>query len=147
MYKYEIKSTLLMDATTATPITGARVAYSLVKGTGLFETGDMWREKAVAFYLDKSNRPLGYYVISEGCTDKTNIDIAPVVKVALEKLASGVILCHNHPSGNPTPSQADICETTKLRKALDLFGIQLIDHIILAESVWYSFSEETTRKA
>ena len=56
--------------------------------------------------------------------------------------AAAVILAHNHPSGSPSPSAADIKETTKLKSALDTFSISLVDHIIFAEGRYYSFADE-----
>ena len=53
---------------------------------------------------------------------------------------------HNHPSGNPAPSASDMNETNKLKKACDIFDISLLDHIILADTTYYSFAEETQNK-
>ena len=58
---------------------------------------------------------------------------------------TAIILFHNHPSGNPLPSKADITETEKLKKACDLFEISLLDHIIIAEDSFYSFADETRK--
>ena len=61
-------------------------------------------------------------------------------------LPTAIILFHNHPSGTPAPSVADINETNKLRKACDIFDISLLDHIILTDESYYSFAEETQNK-
>ena len=61
-------------------------------------------------------------------------------------LAKAIILFHNHPSGNPAPSASDMNETNKLKKACDIFDISLLDHIILADTTYYSFAEETQNK-
>ena len=67
-----------------------------------------------------------------------------IVKAALEMSASGVIMAHNHPSGNPLPGKADITITKSLKTALDTFDIHLIDHIVIADGSYYSFADETT---
>ena len=66
-----------------------------------------------------------------------------ITKAALDTFSSGVILCHNHPSGSPKPSKADVDTTERLRKALQLFDISLIDHIILTEDNAFYFSSES----
>lgn len=76
----------------------------------------------------------------------TIIDTKMIVKAALDTFSSGVILCHNHPSGNPRPSQADIRETEKLQKGLDFFSMRLLDHIILTEDNAFYFSSNTSKK-
>ena len=57
-------------------------------------------------------------------------------------MACGVILVHTHPSGNPLPSKADIEKTEELRQALNIFEIELLDHIIIGDNQYYSFSDE-----
>jgi DNA repair protein RadC len=63
------------------------------------------------------------------------------MKAALEKLASSIIICHNHPSGNPKPSEQDIKITQKLKEAAKVFEISLLDHIIVTDSECYSFAD------
>ena len=70
------------------------------------------------------------------------IDIKLVSKYAIESLCSGVIVAHNHPSGNTNPSNEDILITNKIKQALNIFDIQLMDHIILTEDSYYSFADE-----
>ena len=65
-----------------------------------------------------------------------------IIKNALEMLASGIILVHNHPSGNPQPGACDIKQTGILKKAAETFDISLLDHIIIADDRFYSFAEE-----
>ena len=77
--------------------------------------------------------------------DSTTMDIKMITKAALDTFSSGVILCHNHPSGSPKPSKADVDTTERLRKALQLFDISLIDHIILTEDNAFYFSSESCK--
>jgi len=103
---------------------------------------EMWREKAFALFLDKKKRLLSRLLISVGTSDSTAIDTRLVVKAALDSLASGVILTHNHPSGDPTPGGADLTETKRLRQALESMDITLCDHIIIGDDEAYSMSVE-----
>ena len=70
------------------------------------------------------------------------VDTRKIVRTALDENASFVILFHNHPSGDPSPSKADIAETHKLQKALQVFDLKLTDHIIVSDAKFFSFSEE-----
>ena len=63
------------------------------------------------------------------------------MKKAVENLASGLVVCHNHPSGNNNPSESDIQITQKIREAGTLLDVQLLDHIIIAGSAYYSFAD------
>ena len=69
-----------------------------------------------------------------------------MLRQSLLNNAGGIILLHNHPSGDSRPSQADIRFTDKLRQACSLMGINLVDHIIVAEESFFSFCEEKTFK-
>ena len=85
-------------------------------------------------------------IITVGTIKSTQIDHRRIIKEALLTNATAIILFHNHPSGTPAPSVADINETNKLRKACDIFDISLLDHIILTDESYYSFAEETQNK-
>lgn len=92
--------------------------------------------------LNSANNVLSSIRISTGTVRTCPIDAARISKAAIIAGATGVILAHNHPSGSPSPSTADIKETTKLKSALDTFNISLVDHIIFAEDRYYSFADE-----
>jgi DNA repair protein RadC len=70
------------------------------------------------------------------------VDVKAILRRALDRKATGVILVHNHPSGNALPGQADIRQTGILRKALQTCEINLLDHVVIAEDSWYSFADE-----
>lgn len=99
-------------------------------------------EECWAIYLNRGNRLLSKERISIGGVDHTSIDIRIIVKKAVEKLASSVILVHNHPSGNRFPGEADKNQTAALKNALNVFDIALLDHIIVAGNKYFSFSDE-----
>ena len=93
--------------------------------------------------LNFANKTIGYAKISQGGMSGTVVDGKIVAKYAVEALASGVILAHNHPSGNTQPSQADIDLTKKMREGLKNLDIQVLDHIILcAEEKYLSLADE-----
>ncbi len=92
--------------------------------------------------LDRANKIVGQEKISEGGTAGTVADPKRIFKVAIDRFASSLILCHNHPSGNVEPSQADITLTKKLIHAGALLDIQILDHIIIGEENYFSFADE-----
>ena len=91
--------------------------------------------------LNRANNTTGFAKISQGGTAGTIVDIKIIAKYAVESLSSAVIICHNHPSGNIKPSEADINITKKIKDALLLLDISLTDHIILSENNYYSFAD------
>lgn len=99
-------------------------------------------EECWVLLLNSANNVLSSIRISTGTVRTCPIDAARISKAAIITGATGVILAHNHPSGSPSPSAADIKETTKLKSALDTFSISLVDHIIFAEGRYYSFADE-----
>ena len=92
--------------------------------------------------LNRANKVIREIQISEGGFSGTVADPKKIFKVALEHNASAIILCHNHPSGNIKPSDADIKLTRKLRSAGEMLDLPVIDHIILGEENYYSFADE-----
>lgn len=92
------------------------------------------------FFLDKKNKLIADELQQEGTVDHTPVYPREVVKRALELAASSIILVHNHPSGDPTPSKADIEMTREIKQAVGTVGIIIHDHLIIAGSKHYSFS-------
>lgn len=102
----------------------------------------LMHEECWALFLNNKNYLVGDLRICVGCLDSTNIDTRKILLQALEKGACGVILVHNHPSGNPTPSPADVAQTDKLRSALHAVGLDLLDHVVISPSSFFSFSQD-----
>jgi len=98
-------------------------------------------EECWVLYLGASGRLIGKEKISSGGVSSTVFDTKIIVKKSLEKLASSIILAHNHPSGNPVPGDADRRNTEALREAVQFFDIVLVDHIIVSGDRYYSFSD------
>jgi DNA repair protein RadC len=103
---------------------------------------DLAHEEFVVLYLGKSLKVLSHETLSRGGISGTVADIKIILKSALEKLASYIIVAHNHPSGNLKPSHQDIELTKKLKAACDIVEIKLNDHLIIGENAYYSFSDE-----
>ena len=103
---------------------------------------DLQREEFWVLLLNRSNRFIGKYCISTGGVSGTVVDAKVIFKKALESLASSIILCHNHPSGNLKPSQADINITKKLKSAGESLDIEVLDHLIITDQTYYSFADE-----
>ena len=99
-------------------------------------------EECWAMFLNRANYVLGKERMSVGGLESTVMDVKAILRRALERKASGVILVHNHPSGSAMPGQADIRQTAVLKKALQTCEIQLVDHVVVAEDSWYSFADE-----
>lgn len=91
--------------------------------------------------MDQSNSTIGYVKISQGGITGTVVDPILVAKYAIDSLAKAVIMAHNHPSGNTTPSTQDHAITERIKKGLALFDIQVFDHIILTEDGYSSFAD------
>lgn len=99
-------------------------------------------EECWVLFLNRANHLIGKERMTSGGLESTLIDTKMIIRKALEKKASSVILSHNHPSGNPMPGTADITQTRQLKKGLDTCDISLIDHVVIAEGSFYSFADE-----
>lgn len=97
------------------------------------------REQFRALYLDNRNRLMRDELVADGSVDHAPVYPREVVRRALELSASALILVHNHPSGDPTPSQADIAVTRQVVDAARLFGIQVHDHLVIGREGTASF--------
>ncbi|HAN19910.1 MAG: hypothetical protein A2X13_11175 [Bacteroidetes bacterium GWC2_33_15] len=104
--------------------------------------GDLSHEEFWVLLLNRSNKIIEKFKISQGGVSGTVIDVRLILKNAIEKLASSIILCHNHPSGNNMPSEADDSITNKLVEGCKLLDIKVLDHIIIADTRFYSYTDE-----
>ena len=103
---------------------------------------DLRKEVFKVLLLNRANRLIKEVFISEGTLDASIVHPRDVFKEALLEPAAGVILIHNHPSGNPSPSEEDLRITKQLVEAGRLLGIRVYDHIILAGESYRSFADE-----
>jgi DNA repair protein RadC len=98
-------------------------------------------ERFGALLVDTKHRLLRTYIISEGSLDASLAHPREVFRAAVAGGAAGVIVFHNHPSGDPTPSPEDHQLTHRLAKAGTIIGVLLVDHVVLADGVYWSFKE------
>lgn len=101
------------------------------------------QEVFLAFPLDVKNRVLGYVEVARGSVDSVGVDPRTVFRTAVLLGASAVIVVHNHPSGDPTPSAEDIALTGRLVDAGKILGIPVLDHVIVAGERTLSFAEKS----
>jgi DNA repair protein RadC len=102
---------------------------------------DLSHEEFWILFLNRSNRVINRMKLSQGGISGTVTDVRIVMKKAIEYLASGIIVCHNHPSGNLNPSESDSKITQKIKEAGNLMDIQLLDHLIISDKDYYSFAD------
>ncbi|MBE2245830.1 MAG: DNA repair protein RadC [Candidatus Competibacteraceae bacterium] len=103
---------------------------------------DLSHEEFWVLHLNRSNKIIRDVCISRGGITGTVADLRLIFKSALESLATSIVVCHNHPSGNPQPSPADLDLTLKIKNAGELLDIHLVDHIIVTEKKYFSFADE-----
>lgn len=108
----------------------------------LYNENEMWREKCWAIYLNHARIPTGHFLVSVGGGSHCSIDCKNIIETGLLTHSDLIILVHNHPSGDPKPSQNDIEQTEKLRKSLCIFDMKLLDHVVLGDDKYFSFIEE-----
>lgn len=119
-------------------IKSSKDSYNFIRG--IIE--DLNHEEFWVIYLNRINKVVDYYKLSQGGLSGTVIDNRLIIKRALDKFASNIIICHNHPSKSLYPSQGDIKVTEKLKNACEVFEINLLDHIIVTSDSYFSFCDE-----
>ena len=100
-----------------------------------------FRERFYCIYLNRQNRILGYYLLSTGSSSGTVVDIKMIFQPAFNLHASSIIMAHNHPSGNLSPSIQDETLTKKVKRVCQDMDFCLLDHIILTYDSYYSFND------
>jgi DNA repair protein RadC len=128
----------ILDYEEKVGISSSTTAFDLIKA----ELMDLPHEEFWVLLLNRANKLIRKKRISEGGVSGTVADPKIIFKLALEELASGIIVIHNHPSGNLTASQSDIDLTRKLKEAGKFLEIQLLDHLIVAGQKYFSFADE-----
>jgi DNA repair protein RadC len=97
--------------------------------------GGLDRENFVAVFLDSKNKVIGINTIAVGTLSYAPVHPREVFKAAILCNAVGVILAHNHPSGDPSPSSADLSVTKQLKEAGEIIGIDIIDHVVIGDGI------------
>ena len=121
----------------AKPITNAEAAVEVLKE--LFSGMD--REMMVVINLDTKLRPISYHIVAIGTTNTALFDIKNCFKTAILQNSTSIMLAHNHPSGDPSPSGEDIAITRKVAEAGKVIDIELVDHIVVGASKHISIRE------
>lgn len=124
-----------------TIIKSSSQAYELINSLWNKETINL-QEQFAALFFNQSKKMIGWRVISTGNMTKCIVDIKLLVSLALHCMCTHVVIVHNHPSGNLKPSQSDEDITKTIKDALKLIDVQVMDHLIITECGYYSFSDE-----
>lgn len=119
-------------------ITSSRDSYEILYS----RMGDLSYEQFWVMTLNRANKVIGVHQISDGGLTGTIADPRRIFVTALQDKATGIVLCHNHPSGNVNPSSPDIELTKKIKESGKLLDIQIFDHIIIGGDRYYSFADE-----
>lgn len=119
-------------------------AFEIFMNTWDLDTIEYFEEFRLML-LTRSNKVLGIASISKGGISGTVTDIRIILQYAIKANASGLIICHNHPSGNLQPSESDLAITRKVKDSAKLMDIQLLDHlIIIPEGRYFSMADDGT---
>lgn len=129
-----------LSTTILNPITQSKDAYELIIREWDDNILEMIEEVKVIF-LNRTNKQIGIYNLAKGGITGCVVDIRIILSVALKTLATGVILVHNHPSGNLNPSSEDRKITNELQKACEIMNITLLDHLIVTRKGFFSFAD------
>ena len=122
-------------------IKNSKKSFELMLNEWELETLQM-QEEVKIILLNRSNKVLGIYSLAKGGLTSCIVDVRIILSIALKTLATGIILVHNHPSGNLKPSKADLDITKKLKNSCDLLDISLLDHLIITKDNYFSFADE-----
>lgn len=119
-------------------ISGSDGAYQIFRN----HLSDLRTESFWAIFLNQSNRVIHLAQLTQGGINQSIVDIRVLFKTALDHFSTGIIIAHNHPSGNLKPSREDIDITKKITEAGKTLNIQLLDHLIITQNSYFSFSDE-----
>jgi DNA repair protein RadC len=103
---------------------------------------DLCYEEFWALFLNRASKVIDKMKISQGGVAATTVDAKIIYKEAILRLATNVVICHNHPSGNPHPSSEDDLVTMKVKEGLKRLDMNLTDHVIICDGSYYSYADE-----
>lgn len=126
------------DTAELTKITSSKLVFEIMQPV----IGELAHEEFWVLFLNNSNKVISKSQLSKGGISGTIVDVRMVFRLALENGATALILCHNHPSGNLQPSDADRKITKKIKQAGDSLDVKVLDHLIITETNYYSFVDE-----
>lgn len=103
---------------------------------------DLPHEECWIILLNNNLRIIDSVCMTVGGWNETLVDVRPILREALLKRASMLVLCHNHPSGSPNPSRDDDRLTERVKKACDVMNIKFLDHVVVVDGTYYSYNDE-----
>ncbi|WBV60812.1 DNA repair protein RadC [Chryseobacterium camelliae] len=121
-----------------TVIANSKDAYLVLKNY----LADLRTEEFWAIFLNQSNKVIYLTQLTQGGINQSIVDVRVLFRTALEHFSTGIIIAHNHPSGNFKPSKEDSEITQKIKEAGKVLSIQLLDHLIITQNSYFSFSDE-----
>lgn len=122
------------------PVTSPKQIFELL----IPDMKGLQHEECWAVFLNRSNYVIAKLRLTSGGLSSTVLDVKDVIAKALDRKASGLIIAHNHPSGNPRPGEEDIKQTAALKQAASSFDISLMDHVVICDDCFYSFADDIT---
>lgn len=114
----------------------------IVAGYFMEELRHLEKERVIIVFLDSKNRLITHSISTMGTINSSLFSAREILVDALKNNSTGIIIIHNHPSGDPTPSGEDNVATQRLKEAASIIGIELLDHIIIGDNNFFSFKEE-----
>ena len=137
----EIKISYSNSNTRKVKITNSLDSFNCLITNWEIETIELYEEFKILL-LNTANEVLGIYNVSKGGISSTIVEIRHILYIALKTNSTGIILAHNHPSGNLKPSSTDINLTRRIKSACEIMDLKLHDHIVLAKEGYLSFMDE-----
>lgn len=119
-------------------ISKSQDAYLILKN----HLSDLRTEEFWAIFLNQSNKVIHIAQLTQGGISQAIVDVRILFKTALDHFSTGIIISHNHPSGNLKPSTEDTDITKKIKEAGNMLSIQLLDHLIITQNSYFSFADE-----
>ncbi|AZA85728.1 JAB domain-containing protein [Chryseobacterium shandongense] len=119
-------------------ISSSSVAYDIFRN----HLSDLRTEEFWAIFLNRSNKVIHFAQLTQGGINQSIVDIRVLFKTALDHFSTGIIIAHNHPSGSLQPSREDIEITRNIKIAGETMSIQLLDHLIITQNSYFSFSDD-----
>lgn len=121
-----------------TNVGNSKDAYLILKS----QLSDLRTEEFWAIFLNNNNKVIHISQLTQGGISQSIVDVRVLFKTALDYFSTGIIIAHNHPSGSLKPSREDINITQKIKEAGKTLSIQLLDHLIITQDSYFSFSDE-----
>jgi DNA repair protein RadC len=131
IYQARIEYDLIKEDLKPYTISESQEIYDYIKD----KFPDPMKEAAIVILVNSKNKIIAHHVVSIGTVNSSLVNPSDVLRPAILASATGIFLTHNHPSGNPTPSHADIEITKRIKEASEIMNVRFLDHIICGDSI------------